>query len=201
MVSQPRATAASKSSASSRWVTGERGGGYWSIALTLGVTFVLSFAYLYHKQRSEAPPAPLAQASTEAPHPSQIPPPPPQLAPSPAPAGAPTSPARPMIVAQSGDASSGPPDSAQLNPVPVLLRMHRAGGGRIEGSLKSLSENPLTVTLVSRNRQGDVTSETQLALAPLGIKAFGTDEGMGLQSGDLIVVRSQGYKDRETSAP
>lgn len=89
---------------------------------------------------------------------------------------------------------------AQPDPLPLLVRMRREAG-RIEGNLKNRSEKPLSLTIVSRNRQGEETGQTMVMLAPFEMKNFGADEGMELHSGDHILIQSQGFEDREAVAP
>jgi hypothetical protein len=178
---------------------------YRSIALTLVVTFALSFGYLYHKQRAaeRAVPAPTPQAVSV-----QSAPPLPSLAP---PAMPPRTivreeqPARPSALPRPAapPAESTPAaDQAgtELIPVTILMRREPRGAG-IEGTAQNMSEDPMSVTLVSTTRAGDEIARTVLAIGPSEKKVFGTDEGMELHSGDKLVVHAQGYKDREAAVP
>jgi len=179
------------------------GSAFRSIALTMILSFIVSFAYLFWKQKSSevsAPLPPLAVHSTAAP---------------PRPAAAlepPPSPVRSVEPMRSGAVVRQPPESADageatgdeqqpdLVPITMFVRTLR-GEGRIEGQIKSLSSNPLTVTIAASNRQGDETAQITLQLDPLQPKTFGTDEGMDLQSGGRLVVRSPGYRDRDAAVP
>lgn len=182
-------------------MTAEGASGYGSIALTFCLTFAVSFGYLYYKERAEEPKvAPLPPPRVSAHSSLRAPPLPPPAAPVTAPPVAPSSPTRPIIAAPNVGASSEPAEMAQPDPLPLLVRMRREAG-RIEGNLKNRSEKPLSLTIVSRNRQGEETGQTMVMLAPFEMKNFGADEGMELHSGDHILIQSQGFKDREAVAP
>lgn len=168
-----------------------------SIALTFCVSFAVSFGYLYYKQRREEPalpPPPRVPA-----HSLRVPPPPPAAAVT-APLVEASLPPGPAVSVMNGGASSEPADVAQPDLVPVLVRVRRVRG-IIEGNIKNLSEKPLSLTVVSRNRQAEETGQAVVMLAPFEMKNFGTDVGMELHSGDQILVQSQGFKDREAVAP
>jgi hypothetical protein len=205
--SSSRAASSSRSTASSILAEGAEVG-YRSIGLTLLVTFAVSFAYLYHKQRAQdlmaVPPGPVVVA-----HASPTPLPPPPL-PAAGPAKTVERAAPPVRAMMPPVApAANPPEEADQGPtapVPVALilrRDRRAGGGTggVEGSIRNESEKPLTVTIISQNRNGDETGRTMLALDALQKKPIGTDEGMAIQSGDHLVIQSQGFQDKESSAP
>jgi hypothetical protein len=178
------------------------GTAYRSIALTMILSFIVSFAYLYWKEKS---------SEVSVPPPPTIPAPPRAAAPQPVPASDPPLRRARAVEPANPQAAAGPPDIADadqagaaqlldLVPVTLFVRTLHAQG-RIEGRIRSLSENPLTLTIEAKNRQGDVTAQIALLLAPLQSKTFGTDEGMDLQPGGQLVVRSQGYRDREAAVP
>ncbi|HMK86869.1 MAG TPA: hypothetical protein VK437_13000 [Steroidobacteraceae bacterium] len=193
-----RAASSAKSPARSLPAGGAAGGGYGRIALTMVVTFVLSFAYLYRKQRAEellvapsAPPVIVSRAAR---------PPPPNDPPARTVEPAPLTKAMTAPPAAAPNPTGGV-DQAPVDFVPVVLllrRDHRAG--RVEGSIRNLSEQPLTLTIVTY-RNNDETGGTRLVLDQLEKTAVGTDKGMEIESGDHIVIQSQGFKDRESIAP
>jgi hypothetical protein len=179
-----------------------------SIALTLVITFALSFGYLYRKQRAHelpaAPPPVVSRPVRALPPPSaMVAPPSPPPAPMPARPveRAPSIPQPAMPAAQDSDDADGQPSEEPV-PVQLILRRIRGTDGMI-GNIRNRSGKRLTLTIYSTNQNGSETSHTMLVLDPLEKKIIGGDEGIQLQiqSNDRVVVQSEGYKDQESSAP
>jgi hypothetical protein len=176
---------------------------YRSIALTLVVTFALSFGFLYHKQRAAVPaasaPAAPAVSVQEAPPPPSLPP---QAAPPRAIAREQQPVARPVarsIVPAAEPTPVAEEPSTESIPVQILMRRERRGS--IEGTAQNMSEDPMTLTLISSSVRGVETGRITLTLGPSEKQAFGTDEGMELHSGEKILAQAQGYQDREARVP
>jgi hypothetical protein len=172
------------------------------IALTMIVTFLLTCAGLYWKQKAAEAPAPATPSMTVA-QPAQAPPRAPPEVPPPTRPGSPlraaTSAALSGVVAPSAEEQ---PTDEQPSVVPVVLRLrYFRRENRFEGSIKSLSATALNIILVGKNHEGDETARISIVLAPFESKPFGTDDGMELESGGQVFAQSQGYQDRPASIP
>ncbi|MGA2397341.1 MAG: hypothetical protein ABSG30_04650 [Steroidobacteraceae bacterium] len=163
------------------------------------VSFTVTFAYLYWKQKTSEVPAratPLVAIPQAVHAPSRISP----LAPS-TPADPPVR-AAAVAAPRPLAAPSAEPADEQSSLLPVTLRMrHIRRDNRVEGLIKSLSENPLSVTLVSKNHEGDETARVSIQLTPFESKPFSTDDGLDLESGGQVLLQSQGYQDRQAPIP
>jgi hypothetical protein len=178
-----------------------------TLVLTFTLTFASSFAYLYRQQRAEEPRAATAQPSML---PRVAPPPPANPAPrivEPAPVAKATMPPPPAkSIVQPAPPSRDPneeADEAPPAPVPVAVVLYhdRREAGRIEGSVSSMSQKPLTLTLISRGRNDNETGRTMVALDAWEKKAVGSSAGMELRQGDHVVVQSEGYQDLDKTVP
>jgi len=169
------------------------------IALTMIVTFLVTFGCLYWKQKASEATAPMTVMQ-----PAPLPPRAPRDMPRTTPSGqsmpaAATAVELPRVVARSAEEQ---PADEQPNLVPVILRIrHVRQEGTVEGSIKSLSATPLNIILVGTNHEGDETARVSIQLAPFESKSFSTDDGMDLQSGGQVLAQSQGYQDRTASIP
>jgi hypothetical protein len=147
------------------------------IALSMIVTFLVTFGCLYWKQKASEVPAAIAL------------------------------PGQPMPAATAVELSRVVAPSAEEQPadaplVPVIVRIrHVRQQGKVEGSIKSLSATPLNIILVGTNHEGDETARVSIQLAPFESKSFSTDDGLELQSGGHVLAQSQGYQDRDASIP
>jgi hypothetical protein len=156
------------------------------IALTLIVTFVLAFGFLYWRQKAFEGPAPatpsmsLMRAATSVP-----------LARTAPPMAAPVTatPAAAVVTAAT-------PNS----PVSVHL-WNRRRLGTIEGRVSNDSDKPLTVVLEGKDRGGAVSASVFFELNPGEQKSFSTDDGLQLDGGGTVVARVTGYADQEVGIP
>jgi hypothetical protein len=156
------------------------------IALTMIVTFGVTFALLYWKQR---PAHTLLPATFQ-----------PLRIAAPAPLGA--LPAAAEHARDVKPSAQAPLADEQLKVVPVDLHVrfvHREN--RVEGSVKNLSPHPLSMILVGENREGDETARVAILLNPYESKSFNTDDEMDLRSGGHVSAQSQGYQERNAPIP
>src|SRR5579883_668754 len=175
------------------WIDGDRRREYLGIAATMCVSFAVSFAYLYHRQRA-IDATPLVVHAGSATWAQAVPPRPPGPLPTPAAPIPSPAPARPVNRAPSADVASEPVEPAPAEPVPVMIRLRRYPAGRIEGQVRNLSEKALTLRLVSHGREGEETGSASLSLGALETQPFGTDEGMTFRSGDRLLIQSAGFQ-------
>jgi hypothetical protein len=153
-----------------------------AIALTMIVTFLVTFAYLHWRHRG------------------------PEISPVAAPAAADAQtiqlPGQASADRDSQKRTATPPAGIEAGLVPVSLRIRYVrGDNRIEGTIESLSAKPLSIVLVGQNREGDETARLSIQLNPLELKVFDADTGMELESGGQVLAQSQGYQDRAAPIP
>jgi hypothetical protein len=163
--------------------------------LTMLGSAALTFAILMwqHKTEGTAPALPVSQSPRPA-----------QSAPVPQPAmvqpvssvvaAAPKRPAAP-IAAVPEDNPGGPA-------LPLTYNVfNRRGRHKIEGFVRNMSPETLSLTLQVMNASGEAAAQQNLVLAPAEQKNFGTDSGLNMQSGDKVIFRSPPYQDTTIEIP
>lgn len=173
-----------------------------AIAGAVVVSFVVSFALMWHGQRPTAPviaDRPPAKSTAEG-RGSPI-----RMSGSDASAWA--APLRPASV--SGPAAPPPAkaaaaddDAGSPGPVPVAINVfNRRNRHRIEGYVANTSNKPLSVTLEVVGGAGRGSSTLQLDLPVGGREDFSTDSGLDMRSNDQIVVHCDPYLDVTAQVP
>jgi hypothetical protein len=170
---------------------------YRSIALTMIVTFAVSFALLYWKQKSREPPVlaatPVLPRQLQRPQPQAATEQAPRIAPAVAPTPTPALP---------GEAAAAPA-------LPVLLTVTRqtAGGDDAgdpsvaEAHLVNSSDEDLAVTLITLDPSTQQTSQAQVFLGPGSEGRAGPAEGLRIRAGDQITLRSEGFAELQLTVP
>lgn len=158
---------------------------YRSILLTMIVSFAVSFAFLYWKQESRRLPAPAPPAAA--------PPVAPPVAPAPTIARAPQAPAAARITQKP---APPPTETFEGPPLPVMFNVTPA-----EVHVKNSSDNPLAVTVLDENQSTRHTSQAHVLLAPNGETTVGSEDGLNMQSGDQVTVRSSGFSVLTATVP
>jgi hypothetical protein len=183
-----------------------------SIALTMAVTFSLVFAYQWsQRRRTQLPPAPsvlqtsgpMLRAAATAPPQAQLP----HLAAVPEPISSPK---------RSGSAPAAPPEDIPpknddgpemplvFAAVPSTLYAKEEGPDGItrhvnkeinEGIVMNESDQSFNITAVEVNLATMETSTASFLLAKGAQKHFGIDDGLKMQSGDQLTLRSAGFRD------
>ena len=169
-----------------------------NITLTIIVTFAVSFAFLYWKQSARQRPilaAPVAMRQAE--HPQRTPSLP-GTEPARAEAAAPARPAQP---------TPEPTSDVGGPALPVLYKISertvRTGDADSPGEtarvgevqLANSSDQPLFITVIDVNLPTMETSQTQIMLGPNAEAQVGADNGLKMQSGDQITLRSPGFSE------
>lgn len=73
--------------------------------------------------------------------------------------------------------------------------------GTIEGRVINKSDKPLTVVLEGKDRGGVLSASVFFELNPGEQKSFGTDDGLQLEGGGVVVARVVGFPDQEFGIP
>jgi hypothetical protein len=176
---------------------------YRSITWTIILTFAVSFAFLYWKQKSREAPtiaaAPIALPQVARPQPAPQLPMAQNVPPS---AAAPAaSPARPAPEANVG----GPPLPVLFKVTQRTVRSEESAQAEMvnvaEAHILNPSDNPLAVTVIDVNLPTMETSRTQVMMGPNTEAHVGTDEGLTMRSGDQITLRSAGFSDLTLTVP
>jgi hypothetical protein len=189
-----------------------------SVALTMAVTFSLVFAYQWSQRRRTElpsvaralpPPAPVFRAPATAP----------LQAPLPSVAAVPeslSSPKRPQGVPASPSEDippknyDGPEMPLVFAAVPntVYVKEEDADGTTRhvnkevnEGIVMNESDKSFNITAVEVNFATMETSTAGFLLAKGAQKHFGIDDGLKMQSGDQLTLRSAGYRDMTRTIP
>jgi hypothetical protein len=91
------------------------------------------------------------------------------------------------------------PEAAALVPRPsIALSVHNQHRlDRIQGNVQNETSHPLTVLLVGKDRDGQVTDQKLIELQAGAETFFGTDNGMTLVAGGSVVARVPGESDKE----
>lgn len=165
----------------------------YSIALTMVVSFGLSFTYLYaHSSRPELAAkmaedsvVPAARAAVE-----------PVTAPGPLAAVGQTGPAAPGAVLDVPREEAPSPPSLPI----VFHLMHRKSLGKYEGDIKNISDRTLSLTIQAISTATGQTTAMHMMLDPDHVQAFGTDDGLEIQPRDQIVIQAESYAEKTFKA-
>jgi hypothetical protein len=84
-----------------------------------------------------------------------------------------------------------PPDSIVMS----VHNRHRLDS--IEGNVQNETNRPLTVLLISKDRDGAVADRRQIEVAAGAQSSFGTEDGMVLVPGGTVVAQVAGERDKE----
>jgi hypothetical protein len=199
MATQPRTVSLATRA---RDLTLGTGSPYRGIALTLVVTFALSFAYLYRERRAQEP---LVAPSVPAPRAVAVPVPAPNntsvrtVEPRRQETVQPQRPVAPPPAATQDRNEENEHAPTDLIPVALNLRRDRKTG-EVEGSLANMADRRLTFTVISRDRSDGEIGRTTLALDPGEKAAVGSDE-LYLERGGHIIIQTDGYQDLPRLVP
>ena len=169
-----------------------------SIAVTMVVTFSLSFAIMWNRRPQESS----GSESTITPIPAMTPALTPirsqplvwHREPSTAPVAAQTSPT---------DSPAVQTPAAQAPPaMPVALSIgHNQRHNTTEASMVSLSEGPVALQVSIVNPGTQRSSNLRFELAPHSQQYFGTAEGVELNPGDQVTLKNPSYQDLTQQVP
>ena len=70
-----------------------------------------------------------------------------------------------------------------------------------EGIISNSSGKPLSITAIEVNLPTQETSQIQLLLGPGAQKHFGSEQGLKMNSGDQLTLRSESYRDSVQQIP
>jgi hypothetical protein len=169
-----------------------------SIAVTMVVTFSLSFAIMWNRRPQESS----GSESTITPIPAMTPALTPirsqplvgHREPSTAPVAAQTSPTDSPAVQT--------PAAQALPAMPVALSIgHNQRHNTTEASMVSLSEGPVALQVSIVNPGTQRSSNLQFELAPHSQQYFGTAEGVELNPGDQVTLKNPSYQDLTQQVP
>jgi hypothetical protein len=161
----------------------------WVVAMIASAA--LTFAILMRQHKPEGTPPEL-----QSPHPAQP---------------APTAPPARMQPASS-DLTAAPrqaaapiaavPEDKGGPALPLTYNVFdRRGRHKIEGFVRNMSAETLSLTLQVMDASGEAGAQQNLVLAPAEQKNFGTDSGLNIQSGDKVIFRSPPYQDISVDVP
>jgi hypothetical protein len=86
--------------------------------------------------------------------------------------------------------------------LPLAFNVYnRRARGKIEGFIKNMSSQPMSIALQVVDASGQATSQAELNLAPGEQKSFGTDSGLDIHSRDRVILRSPPYQDGAMDVP
>jgi len=123
------------------------------------------------------------------------------IAPAPAsPVAAPAMAAAPEATPQRVAPPAQPSPASAAAPVSVHV-WNRRRLGTIEGRVINNSDKPLTVVLEGKDRGGVRSASVFFELNPGEQKSFGTDDGLQLEGGGVVVARVVGFPDQEVGIP
>lgn len=167
------------------------------IVVTMLATFALSLGVMLWNRGSEAPPYAIAAPSV-----SQREPPPVQ-----APAPLAPSVARPLTVKEEQKAASvpngvglaTPADPARL-PVEVVFK-RRERLNKFEGRIVNTSGDPLLIDVRVLSASTHYTSQAQVSVGAYIQTRFGIDDGLDMQSGDQVTLKSNLFRDQVLQIP
>jgi hypothetical protein len=104
------------------------------------------------------------------------------------------------VTATGSVASQPPADDEAAAELPIELHFRHLQG-KVQGSALSTSNEDLVVTASIVNSRTKETAEIQLAVAAYKAQTFGLNEGVDLESGDQITLKSSPYRDRVVVVP
>jgi type IV secretory pathway VirB10-like protein len=163
----------------------------WAIAAVLVVTYAITVAVLLMSRRSpdSTPQAPAPNAIANLPQRR------PGLLGRPGNPAPIRQPAAPTPRAQSMAAPAAP--IATEIPVNITFR-HRPDRNVYEGSVVNQSGEDLTVEVVFFSPGKSRTSKIELNVPAFHAEAFGRDDGLELDSGDEVTIKSGSYAEKHT---
>jgi hypothetical protein len=173
-----------------------------SIAVTMVVTFSLSFAIMWNRRPQEPSRSASTPESTITPVPAMTPAPVPVRSwppgghrePPTAPVGAQASPA--------GSPAVQTPAAQALPAMPVALNIgHNHRHNTTEASMVSLSESPVSIQVSIVNPSTHRSSNLRIELAPHSQQYIGTAEGVELNPGDQVTLQNPSYQDLTQQVP
>jgi len=97
-------------------------------------------------------------------------------------------------------ASPAPPEDAAADEVPIELHFRHLQG-KVQGSALSQSADDLVVAASVVSGRTKERAEFQISVAAYKAQTFGLNDGLDLQSGDQITLRSSPYRDRVVVVP
>ena len=90
---------------------------------------------------------------------------------------------------------------------PMIVQPEEGSGGvravkeMNDGIVSNLSENPLSLAVTEVNVSTQETWQAQISLAKGGMMHFGVNQGLKMQSGDQITLRSPSFRDLTRDIP
>jgi hypothetical protein len=165
------------------------------------VTFSLTLAILTREHRTEA--SQLHTLTSQAPDLAQSETPPSRMASRPPelvePISPPTAAARPRVSTAEAPA---PGTDSEATALPLAFNVYnRHTRGKIEGFIKNMSGQPMSVALQVVDASGKPTAQAELNLGPAEQKSFGTDSGLDIHSRDRVILHSPPYQDSSIEVP
>lgn len=169
-----------------------------SIAVTMAVTFSLSFAIMWNHRPQE----PSGPESTITPVPAMTPTPVPVRS---RPSGGHREPPTAPVGAQASLAGAPAvqmPAVQALPAMPVALSIgHNHRHNTTEASMVSLSESPISIQISIVNPSTQRASNLRIELAPHSQQYVGTTEGVELNPGDQVTLKNPSYQDLTQRVP
>ncbi len=191
--------------------------------ITMAVSFAISFSILWWQRKTAdlaVPTADLVRAartssveSMQISRPAQQSLPALSRPPSADPAG---SISRPAAAGKESPATEIPPNNYDGPELPVMFVFgtspmvvnpeEGSGGSRTvkemnDGIVSNLSENPLSLTVTEVNVPTQETWQAQISIGKGGMVHFGVNQGLKMQSGDQITLRSPSFRDLTRDIP
>jgi hypothetical protein len=164
------------------------------------VSFTISFVVMYGQRKAQESSAPFLQATpnVEVSAPAAVPAGPPY-----AEHQEPVAPARRTVA--SGDRPAEavmPSEEAPAEALPLAFHIrNRRDLNKIDGDIRNISSNPMSITLRAVNSSTQATSEIRFQLAPGERRTYSTDDGLYMQTNDQLIVQSPPYQDRVVRVP
>lgn len=170
----------------------------FELILTMLLSFSLSFAILMRERKTTAapqtlasqPPANVRSEPTELHSRSDLPPPLASL------------PANATLVRPTAAPEAAEDTSHERDALPLAFNVYnRRARGKIEGFIKNMSGNSMSVSIQVVDASGQQTGQAELNLSPGEQKGFGTDSGLDIHSGQRVILRSPPYQDGFLEVP
>ena len=170
------------------------------LILTMLVSFSLTFAILMRERKTTAAPPPTLVSQPPADVRSE------SISSHPAPEQPGfverTLPAAAAPVRPSSASEAAAVTSHEGGALPLAFNVYnRHARGKIEGFIKNMSGQSMSVSLQVVDASGQPTTQAELSLAPAEQKSFGTDSGLDIHSGERVILHSPPYQDGSLEVP
>jgi len=174
-----------------------------SIAVTIVVTFSISFGLMWWQRNTQGVALPVPESTPTAavgsPSATASFPMPPSLEERKNPV-VPRKIEAPRIQPVVSDPSLN--EGASMQPMPITIHVwNRPSQHKIEGAVQNISSTAMTVAARVENATTHETSEFQLDINPGETKSFSTDSGLEIHPHDHITFQSPPYQDKVSIVP